>query len=86
MSRYDVDRDWEPSSSPKQDGGPAFPMDSVNDGMSLRDYIALRASEADITEHRQVTKQERFSHPQYDCSREVAKYRYADAMLKAREQ
>ena len=75
------------------DGGPAFPgQDVVQNmygdvapvfypGMSLRDWFAGMASDQDITEHR-VTHAEGIT---FTVSREVARYRYADAMLKARE-
>lgn len=67
----------------KKTGGPAFPikgpvMTSDEQGMTLRDYFAVRASEQDINvilcfapEH---------------LTRAQARYRYADAMLEARKQ
>ena len=67
------------------DGGPAFPngvCDSntgsyhIVDGMSLRDYFAIHASEKDI-------EAIRFGFS--DMSRSEARYIYADEMLKARE-
>jgi hypothetical protein len=67
-----------------------------NHGMTLRDYFAAKATEEDIAAHiwkghkedfvmadgygmKKVVKREAM------WSREEAKYRYADAMLKARE-
>ena len=71
------------------DGGPAFAQPLVCDaegnvycsgernanhsGMTLRDYFAAHATAEDIEEHLRL------------FTREVAKYRYADAMLAARE-
>jgi hypothetical protein len=69
---------------------PAFPLPSVaisdhgiahaNPGMSLRDWFASTASEADIDAHMQWDGLtfERVS------TREAARYAYADAMLLAR--
>jgi hypothetical protein len=73
----------------KDDGGPAFPMVSDmkghNPGMSLRDWFAGTASEADISRH-SVTKRNSLGHPlEAPCPREQAKYRYADAMIEARK-
>ena len=63
--------------------------------MTLRDYFAARASEEDIEEHSNGPKTEhivndstgmkRIVHRNTIYTREQAKYRYADAMLKARE-
>ena len=64
----------------KNDGGPAFPSDSLSPmykGMSLRDYFAIHASEKDI-------EAVRFGFS--DMSRSEARYIYADEMLKAREE
>ena len=63
-------------------GGPAFPCDRIptpdgrvitSDGMTLRDYFAARASDEDIKPYWVAP-----------LNREQAKYKYADAMLKAR--
>ena len=67
------------------------------EGMTLRDYFAAKASEEDINQH--IWKGHKEDFVQLDghgkktilqreamWSREEAKYRYADAMLKAREQ
>ncbi len=68
----------------------AFPSphwkQSEYEGMDLRDYFAAIASEQDIDKYQWnttvgygiVSKIEA-------CSREEAKYKYADAMMKARE-
>jgi hypothetical protein len=71
------------------------------DGMTLRDYFAARASEEDIRTHTYSEKKDQVIKNPIDgtsqiiftniiftntvCTREQAKYRYADAMLKARE-
>ena len=84
--------------STPNDGGPAFPVPASEyneryPGMLLRDYIAIHASEADIEHH--ITqgrvrdtggKNHPLDEPVYVYpTRELARYRYADAMLKARE-
>lgn len=63
-------------------GGPAFPLQSIGPdfvpghaGMTLRDYFAARASDEDIKPYWVAP-----------LNREQAKYKYADAMLKARNQ
>jgi len=72
--------------SNKETGGPAFPthakfnehgflLEPSYSGMALRDYFAAHATEQDISAH---WAQE------YFFTREEAKYRYADEMLKAR--
>ena len=65
-----------------------------SNGMTLRDYFAAKATEQDIKSHEQAdgpevkgvdtlgTEWKRLSIIYY--TREQAKYRYADAMLKAR--
>ena len=75
----------------------AFPNPHRTDmtGMTLRDYFAAKASEEDIEEHLNGPKAEhivkdsggmhRIVHKNTIYTREQAKYRYADAMLKARE-
>jgi hypothetical protein len=69
------------------DGGPAFPYEysekwggDAQDGMSIRDYFAAHATEEDVRAHMYDDRLHQV------CSREAARYRYADAMLKAREQ
>ena len=54
----------------------------VPEGMTLRDYFAVMADEKDISAHIKLTVNDGLAVP--DCSREQARYRYADAMLKAR--
>ena len=85
------------------DGGPAFPIPLQNgqswqgmapcDGMTLRDYLAARASEEDIQRHLtgmvkvivgQNEKGPIYEYQQAFRSREQARYRWADAMLAAR--
>lgn len=78
--------------SDKHNGGPVFPQqeeyytaDPVRSGtvkntikypgMSLRDFFASKANEQDIA----------FYISAYGCRREVARYKYADDMLKERE-
>ena len=74
------------------DGGPAFPVPMVETptgeimpvtvygdfgGMSLRDWLAGQASESDIMHWRNAVG--------IGCTREMAKYAYADAMIAARK-
>lgn len=87
-------------------GGPAFPTGLIfddkgviigeNNGMTLRDYFAARASEEDINQHiwkgfNETAIKTAPDGTKYETSiaarwtREQAKYRYADAMLKARQ-
>ena len=77
-------------------GGPAFPYVCDADfdygtGMTLRDYFAARATEQDIQRHRytgEFVDGYAGSHKTkipVCCSVEEARYKYADAMLKARE-
>lgn len=77
-------------------GGPAFPTGKAFQGITLRDYFAANAREEDI----QFWMPKGFNEIQirtapdgtkYEFSvaatwtREQAKYRYADSMLKTRE-
>ena len=82
-------------------GGPAFPFWSDSGGLAghagvtLRDYFAAKASEDDIRANIEGPMQEcivegsdgrkHITHRTIKYAREQAKYRYADAMLKARE-
>jgi hypothetical protein len=80
-------------------GGPAFPFyageECFGAGMTLRDYFAAKATEEDINAHREGPMQEHIvddvngrkfiTHRSTRYTREQAKYRYANAMLKARE-
>lgn len=65
----------------------------VQEGMTLRDYFAARASEEDIQRHLtgmvkvivgQNEKGPIYEYQQAFRSREQARYRWADAMLEAR--
>jgi hypothetical protein len=80
----------------EKNGGPAFPQKWGADdsapigpdnprpqGMSLRDYFAAHASEDDIGAHRQ--REHSGERARLIPSREAARYRYADAMLAARD-
>ena len=65
------------------DGGPAFPVNphpnihGGADGMTLRDWFAGQASESDVMHWRNTVG--------IGCTREMAKYAYADAMLAAQK-
>lgn len=70
------------STENKPENPPAFPSAVLFDqgvhetsGMSLRDYFAAKATDLDIQE---------YLFDENDLSREEAKFKYADAMLKAR--
>ena len=80
---------------------PAFQTTADNghsenqDGMTLRDYFAAKASEEDIAKHILKNYQEEYIGETYEgekiirkrqamWTREEARYRYADAMLRAR--
>ena len=78
----------------------AFPLhpehwQEENQGMTLRDYFAAKASEEDIKHYERTEDGEmvgvdtlgtEWRRPRIIYhTREEAKYRYADAMLKARE-
>ena len=70
----------------KNDGGPAYPVNSDNHapiastGMTLRDYFAAKAMNGMLSA---VPLSDNWPEPD-DLS--VRAYKYADAMLKAREQ
>ena len=78
---------------------PAFPTPIISvmqhTGMTLRDYFAAKASEEDIEEHSVGSKSREAvargtgfpykKHEEVHYTREQAKFRYADAMMKARE-
>lgn len=68
----------------------------IHSGMTLRDYFAAKASEEDILQHiwkgfNETAIKTAPDGTKYETSiaarwtREQARYRYADAMLKARE-
>lgn len=68
------------------DGGPAFPVpglqsDETFNGISLRDWFAGQASEADIKHWFDV-----FYYQGITKTREECKYAYADAMLATRKE
>lgn len=79
-------------------GGPAFPQRTDStlsySGITTRDYFAAKATEEDINAHREGPMEEHIvsdangrkhiTHRSTRYTREQAKYRYADAMLKAR--
>jgi hypothetical protein len=82
----------------KDTGGPAFPhsrLGSDADGMTLRDYFAAKASDADIEDLRERTKRQQVSinsMGRREISlvvprdwRQIARYIHADAMLAERE-
>jgi len=62
---------------PINDGGPAFPDDRWQAGMTLRDYFAAAALQGLMAEY----------DPEDELEQHIAKWSYkaADAMLKARE-
>jgi hypothetical protein len=73
-------------------GGPAFPIPPIDNGpgniksqakpgMTLRDWFAGLATDEDVDEYGCYYSDGNT----YTVSRAVARYRYADAMLKARE-
>lgn len=64
---------------PKDNGGPAFPSAGYRDnGMTLRDYFAAKAMQAEIARSTRGVE---------DSERDIVEsaYDYADAMLEARE-
>lgn len=69
-----------------KDGGPAFPRDHAHDGhngMTLRDYFAARAMAALLTRV-DVVAGDYVTNATPDQGAKDA-YRFADAMLRARE-
>jgi len=79
----------------KDTGGPAFPTPAhnlQNDGMTLRDYFAARVLQGYISCKAWHPNFKFPSDFNYEADREAAQavsesaYKYADAMLKAREQ
>ena len=84
----------------KDTSGPAFPAPAgvshiTEQGMTLRDYFASKASEEDIKAHQDGEAKEQvvddingrkwIVHSNVRYTREQAKYRYADAMMKERQ-
>lgn len=82
------------SDKPTNDGGPAFPCEGREDsglhpnpGMSLRDHFAAHASESDITSMIPPDLDSRIEIIKSGYGlRQWARYKHADAMMKAREQ
>jgi hypothetical protein len=84
--------------SNKDNGGPAFPHEykfgdgtaGRADGMSLRDYFAVHASETDIAVQAEILREQRATEGHMrilpDDYRSKARYMHADAMLKAKGQ
>lgn len=72
----------------KDTGGPAFPahhfdMTEGEHGMTLRDYFAAKAMEADMSTYSQDLI---YESPEWFVARAKKWYEVADAMLKARGQ
>lgn len=70
-------------------GGQAFPIPATDEnthhyGMTLRDYFACKATDDDISRHQEFEFDAYGAAPKF--SREVARYKFADAMLEARKQ
>ena len=65
------------TNQPINDGGPAFPDDRWQAGMTLRDYFAAAALQGVLSNHEAY----------FDSAKERAEYCYivANLMLKARE-
>lgn len=66
-------------SVPPKDGGPAFPSQAYDDGMTLRDWFATHASESDVKRWKEI-----YSYNGSPLTEEEAKYAYADAMIAQR--
>ena len=64
-----------------KNGGCAFPVKGYDHGMTLRDYIAIHASDEDVASYIPVPNPKSGA---YYVSRQTARYRFADAMLSAR--
>ncbi len=71
-------------------GGPAFPVavpvdfQFAHEGMTLRDYIAIHATNQDIENYRDADLADD-GVIEYGRTTAQARYAYADAMLSARE-
>lgn len=85
--------------SEQKNGGSAFPSYASDHrgaacnttfeprgGITMRDYFAARATEEDIEEHRGYRVNTKSGSREYVLTREQAKYAYADAMLRARQE
>jgi hypothetical protein len=82
-------------------GGPAFPNEGFNgwgspqEGMTLRDYFAIHATNEDVTRHiggpmveeiqTDMQGRKMIVNRPIRRNREQARFAFADAMLKARE-
>lgn len=71
--------------SNRPNGGSAFPVPGVNGnlcrGMTIRDYFAAHASDSDIRRWVEI-----YRHNGSPITEEEARYAYADAMLRAKNQ
>lgn len=63
-------------------GGPAFPV-GLSAGMTLRDYFAAKAMEADMSTYSEDLI---YESPEWFVARAKKWYEVADAMLKARSE
>ncbi len=75
----------------KDTGGPAFPVPGLHensdyDGMTLRDYFAAKAMQGLIAHEERAKQLGSHNLGDFDVRVAICAYRYADAMLKAREQ
>ncbi len=66
-------------SAPTNDGGPAFPVMYVSEGMTLRDYFAGQALAGMLINY----TTQKFGVGEQTCAKGA--YEFADAMLAARE-
>jgi hypothetical protein len=66
-------------SAPTNDGGPAFPVIYVSEGMTLRDYFAGQALAGMLINY----TTQKFGVGEQTCAKGA--YEFADAMLAARE-
>jgi hypothetical protein len=73
-------------------GGPAFPktpfieIGTPQNGMTLRDYFAAKAMQGLIAHEERAKQLGSHNLGDFDVRVAVCAYRYADSMLKAREQ
>ena len=66
-------------------GGPAFPVPNMFDGMSLRDYFAAKAMQAMIGKYGRESDDSGFFDDAIDEYIAKCAYIYADAMLDVRK-
>jgi len=80
-------------STPINTGGYAFPFTPTDrsgqiadtqTGMTLRDYIAIHASDKDVEASR-MSHMPLNEHGGYERTRQAARYAFADAMIAARD-